>query len=250
MERNPSTARFENTHALSLLQPFHATGVVAVKLATGIASTWQKGDPVWREGEVIGTDANCLALSHSAVLTAMMSMQNKRLVRFLGAGVMSEPAHGLRVLFTIQVSPILTQCCLCTQLMDEQEFMSGGSIDTRIWNQPLSSVTWKERVQWCKDTAEVLLNQPEQVVEWMLAGDDVCAPFRLCSVSFHCYLLNELLTSCGFSRDLKSQNVVCGSSPLKTHNSLCAVVLCCCCTVVRCRKWPCKGDCTVYCACR
>ena len=78
------------------------------------------------------------------------------------------------------VCPIPTQW---TQLMGEQEFMSGGSIDTRIWNQPLSSVTWKERVQWCKNTAEVWLNQPEQVVEWMLAGDGVCAPIRLCTVS-------------------------------------------------------------------
>ena len=33
----------------------------------------------------------------------MMSMQNECLVKFLGAGVMSEPEHGLRVLFTVQV---------------------------------------------------------------------------------------------------------------------------------------------------
>ena len=33
----------------------------------------------------------------------MMSMQNECLVKFLGAGVMSEPEYGLRVLFTVQV---------------------------------------------------------------------------------------------------------------------------------------------------
>ena len=33
----------------------------------------------------------------------MMSMQHERLVKFFGAGVMSEPEHGLRVLFTVQV---------------------------------------------------------------------------------------------------------------------------------------------------
>ena len=68
-----------------------------MKLATGIASTWQKGDPVWREAEVIGINASFLALSHSAMPIAMMSLQlqHKRLVRFLGAGVMSEPTHGL-----------------------------------------------------------------------------------------------------------------------------------------------------------
>ena len=33
----------------------------------------------------------------------MMSMQHECLVKFLGAGVMSEPEHGLRVLFTVQV---------------------------------------------------------------------------------------------------------------------------------------------------
>merc|ERR1712195_283190 len=65
-----------------------------------------------------------------------MSMQHKCLVKFLGAGVMSEPTHGFRVLFTVQ------------------EFMSGGSLDQRIWNQPLDSVTWAEKLRWCKDTAK------------------------------------------------------------------------------------------------
>ena len=37
------------------------------------------------------------------VAEAMMNMQHKCLVRFLGAGVMSEPEHGLRMLFTLQV---------------------------------------------------------------------------------------------------------------------------------------------------
>ena len=38
------------------------------------------------------------------ICAAMMSMQHKCLVTFLGAGVMSEPKHGLRVLFNVQVA--------------------------------------------------------------------------------------------------------------------------------------------------
>ena len=80
-------------------------------MATGIGSTWQKGDPVWREQEVAGTSTSGVA----AVLTfvfvvAMMSMQHKCLVKFLGAGVMTDPTHGLRVLFTVQV-------CICVLIM-------------------------------------------------------------------------------------------------------------------------------------
>jgi hypothetical protein len=40
----------------------------------------------------------------------MMSMQHKCLVKFLGAGVMTDPTHGLRVLFTVQV-------CICVLIM-------------------------------------------------------------------------------------------------------------------------------------
>ena len=73
-------------------------------MATGIGSTWQKGDPVWREAEVAGTIASCVAAILTLVfVVAMMSMQHKCLVKFLGAGVMTEPTNSLRVLFTVQV---------------------------------------------------------------------------------------------------------------------------------------------------
>merc|ERR1711871_720789 len=35
-----------------------------------------------------------------------------------------------------------------------QEFMSGGSLNTRLWGKPFQSVAWSERVQWALDTAE------------------------------------------------------------------------------------------------
>jgi hypothetical protein len=43
------------------------------------------------------------------ICAAMMCMQHECLVKFLGAGVMSEPKYGLRVLFTVQVW-MLIQC--------------------------------------------------------------------------------------------------------------------------------------------
>ena len=97
-----------------------------------------------------------------------MSMQHECLVKFLGAGVMSEPEYGLRVLFNVQVWVCLMPYCCLHQSASGlssglvgcvQEFMSGGSLDRRIWDQPLSSVTWDEKLQWCRDTAKVQLLQ-------------------------------------------------------------------------------------------
>jgi len=34
------------------------------------------------------------------------------------------------------------------------EFMSGGSLNNRLWNTPLSSVSWDEKVVWARDAAE------------------------------------------------------------------------------------------------
>ena len=100
------------------------------------------------------------------ICLAMMSMQHECLVKFLGAGVLSEPTHGLRVLFNVQVR-VLHAMLLLKPVFSRserrvgfaQEFMSGGSLDRRIWNQPLCSVTWGEKLQWCKDTAKVWLPQ-------------------------------------------------------------------------------------------
>ena len=91
-------------------------GTVAIKVATGIGSTFDAiHDPVWREAEVSGAKANGLTLPRPCICAAMMSMQHKCLVKFLGAGVMSEPIHGLRVLFNVQVAindTILLFACL------------------------------------------------------------------------------------------------------------------------------------------
>ena len=111
----------------------------------------------------------------------MMNMQHECLVQFLGAGVMSEPEYGLRVLFTVQVFAL--DAILFFALASfhfAQEFMSGGSLDRRIWNQPLCSVTWEEKLQWCKDTAKVWLLQLVRGTDWSIAGNGFCAPFRLC----------------------------------------------------------------------
>ena len=81
-------------------------GTVAIKVATGIGSTYDAiHDPVWREAQVSGANSSYLALilQLCGMCVAMMSMQNECLVKLLGAGVMPEPEHGLRVLFTVQV---------------------------------------------------------------------------------------------------------------------------------------------------
>ena len=71
-----------------------------------------------------------------------------------------------------------------------QEFMSGSSLDRRIWNQPLSSVTWEEKLQWCMDTAKVWLAQQIRGTDLPLQG-------------------MAFVHSLGFAhRDLKSQNVL------------------------------------------
>ena len=55
--------------------------------------------------------------------------------------------------------------------------MSGGSIDSRIWNPPPGSVTWIERIQWCKDTAEVWLNQSIRIAH--ICGQGMAFVHRL-----------------------------------------------------------------------
>ena len=49
---------------------------------------------------------------------------------------MREPRTGEMVLFTVQ------------------DYMSGGSIDRRLWHTARDSVTWTERLQWARDIAE------------------------------------------------------------------------------------------------
>ena len=51
-------------------------------------------------------------------------------------GQMTDPHSSIETLFTVH------------------EFMSGGSLDSRLWHQPLDSVTWRERLTWACDVAE------------------------------------------------------------------------------------------------
>jgi len=66
----------------------------------------------------------------------MMSIRHDKLVKLIGAGEMMDPKLQTRVLFTVS------------------ELMSGGSLDNRLWDTPMESVTWQERVQWACDIAE------------------------------------------------------------------------------------------------
>ena len=73
-------------------------------MANGIAGTFDTIDePVWQEAEVLGNNAESCSGLDFRICLAMMSMQNKCLVEFLGAGIMSHPQYDLRVLFTVQV---------------------------------------------------------------------------------------------------------------------------------------------------
>jgi len=66
----------------------------------------------------------------------MMGVEHQRIVKFLGAGEMHDDSTHIDTLFTVQ------------------EFMAGGSLDTRLWGEPLQSVTWLERLTWACDVAE------------------------------------------------------------------------------------------------
>ena len=167
---------------IACMSTYWYIGTVAIKMATGIGSTFDAlHDPIWKEAEVSGANARSCADLNCGLCPAMMSMQHECLVKFLGAGVMSEPEYGLRVLFTVQVFALDAYCFLDQSYFRcAQEFMSGGSLDRRIWDQPLCSVTWKEKLQWCKDTAKVWLLQPARGTDWSMAGNGFCAPFGLC----------------------------------------------------------------------
>jgi len=57
-----------------------------------------------------------------------------------------------------------------------QEFMSGGSLDGKLWNTPQESVTWHEKLTWAADVCEGM----------------------------------QFIHSRGYAhRDLKSQNILC-----------------------------------------
>lgn len=94
-------------------------GEVAIKKQNQLAANLTETNKVWDEREV----------------AFMMSLPHKRLVTFLGAGVLQDPELG-PVVFMVQ------------------EYQSGGSLNNRLWGQPLASVTWMERLQWALDTAE------------------------------------------------------------------------------------------------
>merc|ERR1711871_949549 len=63
-------------------------------------------------------------------ISFMMSMKHERIVKFVGAGNIWHSELQEFVLFLVQ------------------EFMTGGSLDKRLWHTDPASVTWSERVQW------------------------------------------------------------------------------------------------------
>ena len=69
----------------------------------------------------------------------LMGMQHDRVVTFIGAGEMPHPSDpSIPILFTVM------------------EYMSGGSLNYRLWDKPHQSVTWRERLTWALDTAEAI----------------------------------------------------------------------------------------------
>ena len=110
-----------------------ATGtIVAVKKSKVETQT-----KVWNEAEV----------------AFMMSLQHERLVQFIGAG---EAATSPYITLTLTRDPqqMYDEHNQGNVLFQVEEYLSGGSLDTRLWGTSFSSVTWGERLQWACDTAE------------------------------------------------------------------------------------------------
>jgi len=95
-------------------------------------SGWANGHPIWNEVEV----------------GFMMAMQHPRLVKFIGAGEMHDKTESQ---WSLQDGEEGEQNFV---LFTVQELMTGGSLDKRLWNMPLESVSWLERITWARDTAE------------------------------------------------------------------------------------------------
>ena len=112
----------------------------------------------------------------------MMSMQNECLVKFLGAGVMSEPEHGLRVLFTVQVFSL--DAMLLFVGLASFQFCTGVHVRQLIGSKDLEPAP--EQCDMGRETAVVqgysqgMAPQLVRVTDWSIAGNGFCAPFRLC----------------------------------------------------------------------
>ena len=68
-----------------------------------------------------------------------MQMKHPCLVEFIGAGTLLDKSNdpsGITVPFLVQ------------------EFCTGGSLNSRIWDTPRNSCSWYERLIWASDTAE------------------------------------------------------------------------------------------------
>jgi hypothetical protein len=104
------------------------SGEVAIKKQNQMGST--NSSHVWDEKEI----------------AFMMSMPHARLVTFIGAGQLFDSKMEQLISFSVQ------------------EFMSGGSLDGRLWDQPQGYVTWGEKLQWAADVCEV---SPLTLTTWL-----------------------------------------------------------------------------------
>jgi len=103
--------------------------------------TWRHGqlsDTVAIKRVVVGSD-DAGQLKSAAVwdereVAFMMNITHPRVVSFLGAG--EDTILG------------------CPTLLMVQEYMSGGSIDRRLWKTPPESLSWKDKLRWGSDIAE------------------------------------------------------------------------------------------------
>ena len=122
-------------------------GKVAIKRARPNPDELKQTNPVWDEREV----------------SFMMRVKHPRLVTFLGAGeITDDRSRGCKVLFMVQA-----RLMPFGNAMDEsalgsitaeflQEYMSGGSIDKRLWGTSPSSLSWYHRLAWACDIAEAM----------------------------------------------------------------------------------------------
>ena len=65
-----------------------------------------------------------------------MNLRHERIVSFIGAGQIFDKTLAQNVSFSVG------------------EYMSGGSIDRRLWDTPYHSITWDEKLVWAADICE------------------------------------------------------------------------------------------------
>ena len=88
----------------------------------------------------------------------MIGLQHNRLVKFIGAGQIWDDLNQGDVVFSVQAILLhrYGMSFLSHFVVVAQEFLSGGSLDNHLWDKPIQSVDWAQKLQWAVDTAEAL----------------------------------------------------------------------------------------------